>query len=1081
MTTARLILRSLCHRPASQAATALAIAISTAVITGALLVGDSVRGSLLRRVELRLGAVTHAVVSGERLVAADLAPRLSRHLSQPAAGLLEVPGVAATPDGSRRLPRVTVLGVDAAIAAMAGPAGFAVPAAGEVVLGAEAAGRLGLEPGQVVVVRAENLNAFPRDTPLAAAGARQVALRLTVKALLREDQLAGLSLRADPLSPVNLFVDRVDLCRALDLSDQVNRILLAAPTASDEAVAAALAATWRLDDVGLELRDRTGGCALTSLRIFLDPAVQRAAVALDPAAATVLTYFVTAIGRAGRESPFAFITGTDAAWLPDDLGDAGLVVNRWLADDLACGPGDTLDIRYLAVGPLQALEERRAALTVRAVVPMAPPYADPGLMPAIPGLGDAERCTDWSPGIPIDLQRIRPQDEAYWADWRGTPKAFVSLATAQRLWSNPFGAATAVHLPLSAAAAAERLRGHLEPSQVGLAALAVRHEGLRAAGQAIDFAQLFLGLSFFLIAAGLLLTGLLAGLSLDRRHSECGTLLALGFTPTRVRRLLLVEALGLAIPATLLGVGLGLLYNHAVVAGLGRLWRDSLGGLPVQAYASARSLLLGGVASGAATALVLAWVLHRLGRRQAAMLQRGSPVTPLHGRRPWRWFASGCPALGAGVALAWLGQPERGQAAAGVFFGAGALLLVGGLLWVTAALQALHRLGPGRLSLRNAARRPARSLAVSATLAAAVFLVVAVGAHRRVVPDGDGARAGTGGFAFYGETAVPILADLNSPEGRRRLRLEAPPSAGVRVLHLFAAAGDEASCLNLNRTRQPRLLGAESADMARQAAFGFARMIPEVNPDDPWAGLDLDLGEGVVPAIVDESVLVWNFGLRLGDTLTLADSRGRPLHLRFVATLSGSILQGHVLIAAGRLREAFPEAGGARVLLVQSPPEHANAAAAWLLDGLADHGLELTPSRERLAAFAAVENTYLAIFMALGGLGLVLGCFGLGAVVVRHVIERRGELALLRALGFSRRAILGQVLGEHAALLAAGLAVGLVSGLVAVLPAVAGGGTAALRQAALWCLGIAVSGLAWILAAAWWATHSRLIEGLRDE
>ncbi|NLF16726.1 MAG: FtsX-like permease family protein, partial [Lentisphaerae bacterium] len=774
-------------------------------------------------------------------------------------------------------------------------------------------------------------------------------------------------------------------------------------------------------------------------------------------------------------------TGTDAAWLHGDLGDDGVVVNRWLADDLACGPGDTLDIRYLAVGPLQALEERRAALSVRAVVPMAMPYADPGLMPAIPGLGDAERCTDWSPGIPIDLQRIRPQDEAYWAEWRGTPKAFVSLATAQRLWSNRFGASTAVHLPLSASAAAARLRAHLEPSQVGLVVLPVRREGLRAAGQAVDFAQLFLGLSFFLIAAGLLLTGLLAGLAMDRRHEECGTLLALGFTPTRVRRLLLAESLGLAVPATLLGVGLGLLYNRAVVAGLGRLWRDSLGGLPVQAYASARSLLLGGLAASAATALVLVWVLHRLGRRQAALLQRGSPVTPLQGRRPWRWFASGCLALGAGAALAWLGQPERGQAAAGVFFGAGALLLVGGLFWVTAALQGVHRLGPGRLSLRNAARRPARSLAVSATLASAVFLVVAVGAHRRVVPDGDGARAGTGGFAFYGETAVPILADLNSAEGRRRLRLEAPPSDEVRVLHLFAADGDEASCLNLNRTRQPRLLGVEPAEIARQAAFGFARMLPEVDPDDPWAGLDLDLGAGVVPAIVDESVLVWNFGLRLGDTLTLADSRGRPLHLRFVATLSGSILQGHVLMAAGRLREGFPEAGGARVLLVQSPPAQAAAAAAWLLDGLADHGLELTPSRERLAAFAAVENTYLAIFMALGGLGLVLGCFGLGAVVVRHVVERRGEMALLRALGFSRRALLAQVLVEHAALLSAGLAVGLVSGLVAVLPAVTGGGTAPLRAAALWCLGIAFSGLAWILAAAWWSTRSRLIEGLRDE
>ena len=64
---------------------------------------------------------------------------------------------------------------------------------------------------------------------------------------------------------------------------------------------------------------------------------------------------------------------------------------------------------------------------------------------------------------------------------------------------------------------------------------------------------------------------------------------------------------------------------------------------------------------------------------------------------------------------------------------------------------------------------------------------------------------------------------------------------------------------------------------------------------------------------------------------------------------------------------------------------------------LRDRGLELTPAAEKLNAFNAVQNTYLDTFQVLGALGLLLGSVGLGVVVLRNVLERRGELALLAA------------------------------------------------------------------------------------
>src|ERR1700749_4672593 len=100
-----------------------------------------------------------------------------------------------------------------------------------------------------------------------------------------------------------------------------------------------------------------------------------------------------------------------------------------------------------------------------------------------------------------------------------------------------------------------------------------------------------------------------------------------------------------------------------------------------------------------------------------------------------------------------------------------------------------------------------------------------------------------------------------------------------------------------------------------------------------------------------------------------------------------------------------------------------------------NYGLELTPTTRRLDAFNAVQNTYLSTFQVLGGLGLLLGSAGLGVVVLRNVQERRGELALLLAIGFRKRALQWLVLSEHGALLGLGLAVGIIAAVIGVLPA----------------------------------------------
>jgi ABC-type antimicrobial peptide transport system permease subunit len=99
-----------------------------------------------------------------------------------------------------------------------------------------------------------------------------------------------------------------------------------------------------------------------------------------------------------------------------------------------------------------------------------------------------------------------------------------------------------------------------------------------------------------------------------------------------------------------------------------------------------------------------------------------------------------------------------------------------------------------------------------------------------------------------------------------------------------------------------------------------------------------------------------------------------------------------------------------------------------------DFGFDAQRTDQILTAFLAVQNTYLSTFQRLGGLGLLLGTFGLAVVQLRNVLERRGEMALLRAVGL-RNALLGRlVFWENLALLVGGLGCGTLAAATAVLP-----------------------------------------------
>ena len=1078
MTIGTLIIRSLRFYWRTHLGVLLGVVVTCAILTGALAVGDSVRHSLERLALSRLGSTALALTSPDRFFRAQLADKLANELQTNVAPVLLLRGAVSRPDGRARANDVQVIGVEEHFWQLGASSNLLAPAAAdEVVINARVAEQLGARRSDVVVVRVEQPALISRDAPLSGRSDAAVALRLRVCAIADDAEFGRFSLRANQTPPSSLFIPISILQAQLKRAGQANVLLTAAERGAD----AVLRCHWTVADAGLEVRSLPDSrtTELRSAQVFLDPVIEKAALALSSNATGVLSYFVNELRCGERTTPYSFITAVNHR-----QGDDEITLNTWLAEDLGAKPGDAVALRYFVIGERRELREATAHFRVHSIAPLT---ADDSWMPAFPGLAEVHNCRDWAPGIPIANERIRPKDEAYWNKYGGTPKAFINLAAGQKLWGNRFGQLTAVRYPaaeLKPADLEKALIAKIDPAALGLFFVPVREQALAASRQALDFGQLFIGFSFFLIVAALLLTAMLFSFHLEQRHEEVGLLRALGFRPGQVRRLLWLEGFALAAMGTVAGTALGVCYTRLTLLGLSTIWRDAAGAIALDYYAAPFTLVLGAVLSLLTAAVAMALVQRSQAKRAPAELLAGGSLPEMSGpaKRANGGFWAGVIAAGMAAAMLVSAGHERDQQTAEIFFSAGACLLIAGLGFGHCLLVALGQTTQASgslamLGLRNAARRRRRSLTTISVLASGVFLLVAVSAfHQDAKQTARERHSGTGGFALFAQSALPVYDDLNSQSGRDSLGLSTEELRGVSILPLRVREGDDASCLNLNRAQQPRLWGVRPDELEKRQAFAFS------DKNARWSWLDRHEPDGAVPAIGDEQTVVWALGKKLGETLPFTDDHGEKFTIRIVGILNSSLLQGGLVISEQNFIARFPAAAGYRAFLVDTPPERADTVAGALSRALQNRGLEVVPAWRRLAEFMMVENTYLGIFQVLGGLGLVLGSLGLGIVVLRNVLERRNELALLMALGFRRRALQRLVLSEHWLLIFLGLTIGLLAAVLAVWPVWIAAGTAVPVVLLTGTLGgLAAGGLLWTWLAAHAALRGPLLQALRNE
>jgi ABC-type antimicrobial peptide transport system permease subunit len=1177
MTFWTLIRRSLRFHARAHLGIVLGAAIGSAALIGALVVGDSVRGSLRQRALDRIGKTQYLLETRDRPFTDDTNRWIGVFRNGYALGL-RLPAIASVRQGAARANQVNLYGVQPGFWEFSAAATNIWIATNSVLLNQPLAAQLGVNAGDTVLLRFLKPAPFSSEEPLSPQSRNAVVLQLKVQGILTAAQLGGFSPVAGVTPPRNAFMRLNELQQAAQAVGRANCFLMAwldaepprvfakarfqlrkwilklglrpprwlspasLPDTSPEATVAALNAwlrhSWSAADVGLDFAtlEQPQAVELRSKRVFLDAAVVRQKTIPDgdrhglgpvrlPSGKEelILTYLANLLQAGTNATPYSMVTATGPPYAPADMRDDEILVTDWLADDLRVQPGDWIEMISFVPESGARLVESTNRFRVRGIVPLSGIYADRTLMPDFPGIETAESTRDWDAGFEVDLKRIRPKDEAYWKEHRGTPKAFITLTAGQRMWGNRFGDVTAIRLPVPAGVSIEEFKrawegsimSQLNPEELGLRFEPVRAQALKSAAQAQDFGQLFLGFSIFLVVAALLLMALLFQFGLEQRSAEVGTLLALGFAPKQVRRLFLREGAMLALAGSLLGALGGLAYAKAMLWGLATVWRSAVGPSTLQFHATPATLVIG-VCSGTVVAVLTIWLTLRKQARQPPRELLGGEVQSPKFKAQSRgaWVAGGSGLAAAAIVIWAVVTGEKANAES--FFSAGALLLVAGLGWAAAWFGRLARaagsvrLTLGGLGVRGCVRRRKRSLATVALLACGSFLIVSIGVFRLDANrDATQRTSGTGGFALIGEATMPVVQDLNTRSGREFFGLSAADLAGVNVVPFRVRAGDEASCLNLNRAQRPRLLGVKPELLAGR--FTFANVAKGLDRRQGWELLrggrgrkealteELQManrksqmdqrrltsaatGMDEIPAIGDANSIQWALGKKVGDTMDYVDEQGRAFKVRLVGAVANSILQGSLLIDEAEFVKRFPGESGYRMFLMDAPSNAVPQVSATLSRALQDVGLELTPAAERLNAFNAVQNTYLGTFQILGGLGLLLGSAGLGVVVLRNVLERRGELGLLVAVGFRRRALQRMVLSEHGALLCLGLGIGIAAAAVAVLPAILSPGTQLPYASLGVTLGaVLLNGALWTQLASWYALRGNLLEALRNE
>jgi putative ABC transport system permease protein len=609
----------------------------------------------------------------------------------------------------------------------------------------------------------------------------------------------------------------------------------------------------------------------------------------------------------------------------------------------------------------------------------------------------------------------------------------------------------------------------------------------RAEAQGDQFRQLFVGFGAFSVIAGILLLVNIFVMLAEERKTELGMLRAVGLKRAHLVRSFGLEGAVYSVVAAVVGAVAGVGVGRAIVAVTAGLFRQEGAEAIDLRFAAEPGSLVTGALLGLAIGLVTVWVTSvRIGRLNVIRAIRDLPEPARVGQRR-RTVVLAAAGLVAGGAP--FGAGLAGDAAFPALLGPALALfssvpLLGRLLPATAAVTVPCGLalvwGMGAFVLLPDVFRGAEIplfVLQGIILVAAAVAIVSANAHlARHLSDalaasgrGLAARLGlayplakrfrTGLLlgmyalvvftltfltvlgAVFREQAPALVADADAgydlvvdsnpanPLSVEQL-LERPDVVAVaplvRALPEFELPG--------GGERRPFVIGGfDERLLERGLPTLAARDDPTASDEEVWRAVlaDPDL------VVVSDFFLQQGGGppealVRSGETVVLHDPvSGAARPLRVAGVLSSDFQFNGALVRAELLADVLGPRSVANRHYVAAPDDADPEEVADRLNGaLLANGADASTFRQLVDRQLALQQGFLRLFEGYLSLGLVIGIAGLGVVMVRAVRERRRQIGMLRAMGFSQRLVRAAFLLEAAFIAVQGITLGIALGLV---------------------------------------------------
>ncbi|MBO7538185.1 MAG: ABC transporter permease [Prevotella sp.] len=981
MTLAPLIAQSRKHYQRFYWLVSFAVILMTAVLTGSLLLGDSVRCTLVQRVGERLGKTETIITSRTGFMSDRL---MQQPLLKEAQGYLLMDGFVSV--GEKLLP-VYVWGTDADSLST-----------GEVMINEPL--RAKLDGTEDIVLHLPSHNLVPSGS-LFVTKSYATQLRVHVAGVKSIEEGGNLLLKNEQTLPLNVFVSRQELAEKMELEGKIN-LVLSEDIISEEQ----LAESWMPELSGIHLTDSS----LTSDGIFIpNDIVEKCKGGL------YFSYLVNDLANGNDTIPYSFVTAVNK-WQGEPLDGQDMILSDYAAKRLHVSEGDSVDMSYFIAKDLKNLETHEQTFRVKHIVPLADFMRDSLLIVEFPGLSHVEKCTDWDSDLPIKMERVKKEDEDFWYAYRQTPKAIVSYEAIRSDWSNAFGSATALcftSLPDI----------KLTPHDAGMQIIRPRIQGIKGATGGVDFASLFLSLGFFIILSAILLMKNPLVEMFTQRRGEITLYRQMGFADTMIFRNLYREAFTTMLCTSTFGVLAGLLYSALTLWLLGNVWSGATHTEGFALHIRPLTVIVGWAIGLLICAIVLWWVVRTMLRQR-----QDEHIEPTQKRNQNVYLFVGLLILT--VVLI---------AVNFIFLHNMMLFIACGLLWILTwgiFLRVIIRsraetdtptVSRTQMMWQSIRASLKQHLLAYWALALGVFTVFAVGLNR---PDFSQATETTGGYQYYVDSRVPIQYDLNNSAVHQKLSLESLPDS-TQFLGFLRHTQDEASCLNLNQVSTPTVLGV---DLKYMEPFGLPQHFSHLSPLTSYI-------------YIDEESLIWSLKKSVGDTLYYQNDRAETVPVVIAGTYPTGIFHGNAIMSAEDFRRLWPKESGVEVLLMKS--SRPDEAAEILSTAMNEYGLNVQTVGERIQMFFEVTETYLLIFLTLGGLGLLLGIFSLMIIVRKNLTAQTATIQQYRAIGFGDRLIQSLLLRENLLVPLYAVAVGATGSVISINANIGGAGATTLLFAAL--------------------------------